>query len=259
MSSLSPVQDISEAQTPEGNLLDQPTSPDPAATQNGFAFDAMNLRVGDRLQVQPPARVSLERCPVRLIGYLKDMSLLITTPVTANSVRLQMAEGDALVMRFFSGQNAFGFACNVQRVCKLPYNYLHISFPTKIQGTVIRKAARVKTKILAKICHEKEGTVEHTVVISNLSADGALLDAPRSVAEPGDTLQLDFKLKLHNIEKELSLTAVVRAVFDDEVLKHNGASLSHFGLQFTDLSANDHMLLQSMVYQHMIEQPQSVI
>ena len=259
MISLSPEHGILEALAPEGSLVEKSTSPEAGTAQNGFAFEAMNLRVGDRLQVQPPTRVSSERCPVLLIGYLQDMSLLITAPATPNGVRLQMVEGDALVMRFFSGQNAFGFACDVQRVCKLPYNYLHIAFPTKIQGTVIRKAARVKTKIVAKVCNEKEATVAHTGVISNLSADGALLDARRTVAEPGDVLKLIFKLKLHNIEKELSLTAVVRAAFDDETLKQSGASLSHFGLQFTELGANDQMVLQSMVYQHMIEKPQSVI
>lgn len=174
-------------------------------------------------------------------------------------VRLQMVEGDALVMRFFSGQNAFGFACDVQRVCKLSFNYLHISFPTKFQGTMIRKATRVKTKIVAKVCNEKASSVAHTGVISNLSADGALLDARRTVAEPGDILKLTFKLKLHNIERELSLTTVVRAAFDDETLKPSGASLSHFGLQFLHPGAEDHMLLQSMVYQHLIEKPQSVI
>jgi hypothetical protein len=239
--------------------VDQATNPESAPTQSGFAFEAMNLRVGDRLQVQPPARVSLERCPVRLIGYLQDMSLLITAPATPNSVRLQMMEGDSLVMRYFSGQNAFGFACDVQRVCKLPYNYLHIGFPAKIQGTVIRKAARVRTKVIARISTEKDAHAAHTGVISNLSANGALLDARRSVAETGDVIKLVFKLKLHGIQTELSLSAVVRTCFDDENLKQSGASLSHFGLQFTDLSPNDQMLLQSMVYQHMIEQPQSVI
>ncbi len=259
MSSLSSEHGILEAQVSEGSLFDKSASTDAGTAQNGFAFDAMNLRVGDRLQVQPPARVSSERCPVRLIGYMQDLSLLITAPAMPNGVRLQMVEGDALVMRFFSGQNAFGFASDVQRVCKLPYNYLHIAFPKKIQGTVIRKAARVRTKIVAKVCNEKDATVAHTSVISNLSADGALLDARRSVAEPGDMLKLIFKLKLHNVEKELSLMAVVRAAFDDEAVQQSGASLSHFGLQFTELGANDQMVLQSMVYQHMIEKPQSVI
>lgn len=227
--------------------------------QETFPFEAMNLKVGDRLQVQPPATVSTERSPVKLIGYLQDQSLLITAPTTGGSVPMQVMPGDQLIMRVFSGQNAFGFACDVQRVCRVPYSYLHISFPKKIQGTVIRKAARVKTKIIVKVRAEQGDTTEHTAVISNLSANGALLDGRRTMAETGDTLRLSFKLKLHNIEAELSVAAMVRTVFDDETLKQSGTSLAHFGLQFVALDPNDQMLLQSMVYQHMIERPQSVV
>lgn len=240
----------------EGQATAEPSA---GAPQESFPFDAMNLKVGDRLQVQPPAKVSTERCPVRLIGYLQEQSMLITAPTAAGGAPLQLMPGDQLIMRVFSGQNAFGFACDVQRLCKLPYSYLHISFPKKIQGTVIRKASRVKTKIIVKVRTERGGVAEHTAVISNLSANGALLDGRRTMAETGDSIQLTFKLKLHNIEAELSVAAKVRTVFDDETLKQSGTSLAHFGLQFMDLDPNDQMLLQSMVYQHMIERPQSLV
>lgn len=229
------------------------------APQSSFPFEAMSLKVGDRLQAQPPIKVSAARCFVRLIGYLEDRSMLITTPATANSVRLQLMEGDPLVMRVFSSQNAFGFACDVQRVCKLPYSYLHIFFPKEVQGTVIRKAARVKTKIIVKVRTEQEGGADLTGIISNLSANGALMDGPRNMAEAGDSIHLTFRLQLHNIEANLSLVAIVRAVLDDETLKQSGTSLAHFGLEFVDLQPNDQMMLQSMVYQKMIEQPQSLI
>jgi c-di-GMP-binding flagellar brake protein YcgR len=224
-----------------------------------FAFEAMNLKVGDRLQVQPPTTVSTDRSPVKLIGYLQDQSMLITAPTTADGVPMQLMPRDQLIMRVFSGQNAFGFACDVQRVCRLPYGYLHTSFPKKIQGTVIRKAARVKTKIIVKVRVESSDAAEHTAVISNLSANGALLDGRRTMAQEGDTLRISFKLKLHNIEAELSLACLVRTVFDDEALKQSGTTLAHFGVQFVELEPNDQMLLQSMVYQHMIEKPQSVV
>ncbi len=152
------------------------------AGQETFAFEAMNLKVGDRLQVQPPVAVSTERSPVKLIGYLQDHSMLITAPTTGGSVPMQVMPGDQLIMRVFSGQNAFGFACDVQRVCKVPYSYLHISFPKKIQGTLIRKAARVRTKIIVKVRAEEGDTTEHTAVISNLSANGALLDGRRTAS-----------------------------------------------------------------------------
>lgn len=218
----------------------------------------MNLKVGSRLQAQPPARVSAERCFVSLIGYLQDASLLITTPVTSSRVRLQLLEDEPLVMRVFSNQSAFGFSCTVQRVCKLPYNYLHISYPQEVQGTVIRKAARIKTKIAAKIRMEKTGA-DLSGIISNLSANGALLDGLRNMAEVGDSIGLSFRFTLHNIEASLSVGAIVRTVFDDETLKQGKSSLAHFGLEFVDLKPNDYMVLKSMVYQQMIEDPQSLV
>jgi c-di-GMP-binding flagellar brake protein YcgR len=229
-----------------------------STSQGSFPFEAMNLKVGDRLQAQAPAKVSTERCFVRLIGYLPGQSMLITIPKTSNDVPLQLIEGDQLVMRVFSSKNAFGFACDVQKVYRLPYSYMHISFPKEVQGTLIRKAARVRTKIIAKVRVEQASSADLTGVISNLSANGALLDGRRDMAETGDRLQLDFRLKLHNIEANLSLPAVVRAVLDDETLRQSGSALAHFGLEFVDLQPNDQMLLQSMVYQKMIEDPQSL-
>ena len=261
MTSNSVEQSDFETDTTAETLAEDPTTPESStnASQSSFPFEAMSLKVGDRLQAQPPTKVSAERCFVRLIGYLQDLSMLITTPATVNSVRLQLMEGDQLVMRVFSSQNAFGFACHVQRVCKLPYSYLHISFPKDVQGTVIRKAARVKTKIIVKVRTEQDGGANLTGVISNLSANGALMDGLRNMAAVGDSIRLSFRLKLHNIEADLSVLAIVRAVFDDETLKQSGTSLAHFGLEFVDLQPNDQMMLQSMVYQQMIEHPQSLV
>lgn len=243
------------------NVDEDPIAPESSsnASKSRFSFDDMGLKVGDRLQAQLPSKISAERCFVRLIGYLQDLSILITAPATVDGVRLQLMEGDKLVMRVFSNQNAFGFSCDVQRICKLPYSYLHISFPKEVQGTVIRKAARVKTKILARVRAEQGGDTDQTGVLSNLSANGALMDASRDLAATGDSIRLTFRIKLHNVEADLSLLAVVRAVFDDARIKQTETSLTHFGLEFVDLQPNDQMLLQSMVYQKMIEDPQSLV
>lgn len=230
-----------------------------SAPQSNFQFEAMGLKVGDRLQAQPPSKISTERCFVRLIGYMPDLSMMITAPTTVNNARMQLMESDHLVMRVFSNQNAFGFASEVLRVCKLPYSYLHISFPKEIHGTVVRKSARVLTKIFAKVRPERAGDSELTGVISNLSATGAMMDGSRDVAEKGDSIRLSFRLKLHNIEMDMSLNAVVRTIFEDGKLKQSGTSLTHYGMEFVDLQPNDQMLLQSMVYQQMIERPQSLV
>jgi len=229
----------------------------PSAAPGGFPFEAMNLKVGTRLQVQPPANVSAERCFVRLIGYLPGYSLLITAPKNSAGASLKFAENDALVLRAFSGQNAFAFVCDVQRVCRVPYSYLHLSFPATVQGTVIRRAPRVRTKISADIRTRSTGQ-ELAGVISNLSANGALLDGPRSLADEGEQLTLSFRLRLHGIENSLTVQAVVRTVLNYKNLEQSATSLVHFGLEFVDLSPQDQMILKSLVYQKIIEDPQSM-
>ena len=73
-----------------------------------FSFADMRLRVGDRIQLQPPARVSQERFIVKLIGYLENTSLLVTMP-TENGLRVPFRDNDNLVARVFTSQKAFGF------------------------------------------------------------------------------------------------------------------------------------------------------
>jgi c-di-GMP-binding flagellar brake protein YcgR len=245
----------------EKNLIDNSANTPLGSTseRSSFPFDAMKLKIGDRLQAQPPAKLSTERCTVRLIGYVQDASLLVTTPLVGAGVRLQFLEGEQLVIRIFSSQNAYGFASEVQRVCKLPYAYLHLSFPAQVQGTVIRKASRVKTKIIAEVATKMQPEGNIPAVISNISTNGLLLDAKRELAGKGDLLKLVFGLKLHGVDSPLSVTAKVCTVFIDEALVHGGGTLAHFGLEFVDLSPNDHMLLKSMVYQQMIEHPQELI
>lgn len=226
--------------------------------QTHFPFDAMNLKVGDRLQVQPPAQLSPERFIVRLIGYVNHTSLLVTAPMASNGLRLQLMEGEKLVVRVFSSQNAFGFASTIEKICKLPFDYLHLSFPSEVQGTVIRKAPRVRTKIIASVAAGKPGAENASAIISNLSASGALLDARRSLAEKGDAIKLSFRINLHNIDAYLTVNAAVRAIFTDEALDSGGAVLVHHGLEFVDLQPNDSVILQSMIYQQMIEQPHTL-
>lgn len=250
-----------EPSTSAEDLADEPDKPAQRAKNNNerFPFEAMNLKVGDRLQAQLPAQLSTERCNVRLIGYAQDLSLLVTTPTLSNGVRIDLLERDQLVLRVFSSQNAFAFSSDVQRVCKLPYAYLHLSFPKEVQGTVIRKAHRIRIKIICNVQSDQAGASAVPGVLSNLSANGALLDGRRNMAELGDTLRISFHMVLHKVKVELSLLAKVRAITGDDAAAKVDSPLAHFGLEFIDLQPNDQMLLQSMVYQQMVERPQSLV
>jgi len=236
------------------------TAPDQArANEPGtqFSFDDMKLQAESRLQLEPPKQLRSERTPVKVIGYLKGASLLVTAPITASGARLQLLEGERVVMRSFSGQNAFAFACTVARVCKLPYEYLHLSFPDVIQGVMIRKAPRVKSRIVATVHNDNSRNPDEqtSALISNISANGAALDAKHPLGKKGDILNLAFHVNLHEIDAFLSVKGAIRAVIDAGDAGLPGPEIIRYGLEFQSLQPNDMVILQSMIYQQIIESP----
>ena len=225
-----------------------------------FSFDDMKLKAEDRLQLEPPAQLARERFLVKVIGFLRDASLLVTTPITSNGLRLQLMEGEKVVMRSFSGQNAFGFACTIERVIKIPYEYLHLSFPDNIEGIVIRKAPRVKTSIIAAVQESKSGAAEQiSALISDISANGASLDAKRTMGDKGDILSLAFRVHLHNIDAYLSVKGIIRAVLNGNDADISKPGFIRHGIEFQGLQPNDSVILQSMIYQQMIENPHKLV
>lgn len=225
-----------------------------------FTFEDMKLKVEDRLQLEPPAQLTRERFTVKVIGFLRGASLLVSMPITANGLRLQLMEKEKLVMRSFSGQNAFGFACTIERICKIPYEYMHLSFPEDIQGIMIRKAPRVKTRIIAAVQDVKTGAEKQiSALISDISANGVSLEARQSLGDKGDTLNLAFRVQLHNIDAYLSLKGIIRAVFTVDPADHSKTALIRHGIEFQDMQANDSVILQSLIYQQMIENPHKLV
>ena len=242
------------------NLPAATTAPDQTnADETGahFTFDDMKLKPGNRLQLKPPKQLGDERILVKVIGYLRDVSLLVTAPTMANGVHLQLLEGEQVFMRSFSGQNAFAFTCTVERACKLPYEYLHLSFPDTIDGIVIRKAARVKTDIIASVQNNNshEAEKQAPALISNLSANGAALDTKSPLGKKGDILNLAFRVNLHNIDAFLSIKGLIRSVSSGGAADVSNPDIIRHGIEFQSLQPNDVCILQGMIYQQIVENP----
>lgn len=225
-----------------------------------FTFDDMKLRVEDKLQLEPPAQLSRERFSVKVIGYVRGVSLLVTMPITTNGRRLELLEQEKVIMRSFSGQNAFGFPCTIERISKLPYEHIHLSFPDNIQGIVIRKAPRVKTRIIATVQDGKSGKAQNvSALISDISANGVSLDSKATLGDKGDVLRLSFRVQLHNVDAFLSVKGVIRAVLITDPADTSNAGLIRHGIELQELQPNDSVILQSMIYQQMIENPHKLI
>ncbi len=226
-----------------------------------FCFDDMKLEVGSRLQLEPPKKLGRERFIVRVVGYMRGASLIVTTPTAANGTCLQLLEGEKVVMRSFSGQNAFAFACTVEFACKRPYEYLHLSFPDVIQGVMIRKAPRVRAKIVATVQNatSPDARKRDSALISDISADGAALDARNPLGKKGDILNLVFQVNLYKIDALLSVNGVVRTATRAEDMELSGLEITRYGIEFQGLKPDDTIILQGMVYQQIVECPNQVV
>lgn len=221
-----------------------------------FTFADMKLGVGNRLQVQCPAHLQSERAFVRVVGYVDNVSLMVTAPLR-NGMRLDLLENEILIVRAFSRQSAFAFSCAVLRVCRRPFDYLHLSFPRQIQGTVIRKSTRVRGGFAAEAGGADSPFAAAT--IDNISATGALVTAREPLGSPGDTMRLRFHVNLHGVDSALEMEAKILSAVPHEDVHGDGTPLLRHGVEFRNLQPNDRMIITSFVYQQIIENPNSMV
>jgi len=224
-----------------------------AQTPPLYQFEDMRLKVGDRLQIQLPSSVAQDRLIVKLIGYIEDQCLLITAP-SGPGILKSLVEGDRIVVRIFSGQGAFGFICFLDRIIRLPFEYLHLSFPREIQGLMIRKAPRVKTDISVKV-DASAGAVD--AFVANLSATGMSLRTQTRLGDKGGEISFTLPLALYDVKTELKLKGKIRAI--TSIPLEGGGEEHQFGVELVDVRPEETLILQSVVHHELAKNPYSVV
>lgn len=211
------------------------------------AFTAINMRIGEGLQLQ--LQSDQTRYAVKFIGYLEKKSLLVTAPAHNNSIIL-MREGQGVVLRCFSGKNAFAFNSSVLRSCSSPFPYLHLAYPASVQGMEVRKAARIKTNIIASAWKETNEAAKMSCVIEDLSFNGAALNSTAELGRAGDSLKLYFRIAVQGETMYVSPKIAIRAVRNDAAGSDNRF---FYGVEFQDFDLSERLALQNFVYQSIVE------
>lgn len=236
----SPVFRLQEAHSKPSTTEEEPSE---------FRFEDMNLSVGDKFQLKLPTSIRGELSTAELIGYVLNTTLIISMPQSTQLPEPSLIEGDQITIRLFSRKYAFSFIVYVEKLIKIPFKYIHLSFPTNISGQLIRKSLRIKTEIVATI-------PDHPVpaIISNLSITGAEIRTSSSLGKLGETITLSFTVEIHGIEKSLSLKAAIRST--KQATKSIDNTL-YFGIEFQELPTEHRFALQSLIYQELVDRPRS--
>jgi hypothetical protein len=218
-----------------------------APLPEGTSLESLHLSPGDQFQLQSTA--NSDRLYVRLIGYLPQSTIIVTTPQRDRQVML-MREGQAFIVRAFSGKQAFGFNTSVRRVCNVPYPYLHLEYPERIEGMTIRTASRVRTRLICTVARPEAPEKSVAAVISDLSATGARIDSAKMLAEKSEIVHLTFRFKRNEDEALFVVNAIVRSV-RDEPAAEGGTLTHHHGVEFVEMPRNEQLLLKTLVYEMM--------
>ncbi|MGZ3183361.1 MAG: flagellar brake protein [Telluria sp.] len=231
----------------------------PEAAPRELDFEAMHLQVGGRLQFITHRSLKPVQHFSTLVGWSKDEYLIVKVP-QENGAPIALLEGDKVTVRAFSGVNVCSFACTVERTFPRPLNYVHLSFPTTIQGTSLRAAMRVKVEIPAQVTPERAGGQPLNMFITNLSVSGALLESKRKLPLEAEKIKLSFTLIQNpgNLQVIVNTRAQVRNSQAHRPAETEPESYT-YGVQFLDLEPAHYTLLQNMTYEAMIAERHKIV
>jgi c-di-GMP-binding flagellar brake protein YcgR len=216
----------------------------------GTAANDLSLQVGETLQVQFMDDETRGQFFVKVVGYLPERSIVVTTPEKGGQA-MSVREGRAVLARSYSGEHARGFTCVVLGSATQPYAHLHLSYPTKVETMLERQSSRVRSALAVGV--RTPGMAEDArdipAVIRDLSITGAQLLASSSVGESGERVVIKARLPIAKIgDQAVDLPALVRNAVEETEVRD---SLWRFrcGVEFDQLDAHTTLVLRAYLYE----------
>jgi c-di-GMP-binding flagellar brake protein YcgR len=222
-----------------------------AARESHFALDEIKLAIGEHLQLQGMADGDALRYAVKLIGYCKGKSVIVSTPMVDNKFAF-IRDGQSFVVRFFSGKAAYAFATSVFKAANVPYPHLHLTYPSSVRGLVVRRGARARANIIAAAVDARGKS--YAATLSDLSIGGGMLVGSVQIGEVGDTLTLKFRAMLNGEEHYLHPVAIIRSIGTGDGSAEGLPAGFHHGLQFVEVPPSETLALTALVYEKLLQE-----
>jgi len=215
-----------------------------------FPPSGIKPQVGELVQLRLQNRSLQAYYSVRLIGFVKNQSILLMTPMV-DGVPLILADGEQLEVRMVTGSNIYVFQTAIQRLCISPIHYMHLEYPVEVRTQKLRKSPWARVNLDATVT-SAQGTRE-LVRIANLSPDGARLYALPTMGEPGGNLRLSFQAAMDELETTLNLDATILHVHMRQTGTETADHMLEYGIAFRNVSAADTLWLKGLVYRYIAE------
>jgi hypothetical protein len=239
------------------SVVELPDEPTPlslpnAANTSALRLEDMNLEIGAKLRVRPPAQTGFGVVISHLIGFAPNQSLFVTRPRNPDhDIRLMF--GERLEILHIARRAVFDFVCTVDAVCKMPFEFLVLSGPANIRRLRARNAMRMNQvrPVLYRTGVSDlpvlPGLCTGMAIMQELSAQGVSVLAPEPLAEVGEHLRVAFQVLAEGETLDIDVAVVVRNLR----LPHHRAGMIH-GLEFKGLDASTQLALRCMVLEQAV-------
>jgi len=220
------------------------------SAEDQCAFDEIKLDIGDTMQLQAQGDTGQARYYVKLIGFLKGKSVIVSTPTQDGKVLL-MREGQGFVVRMFSGKSVYAFGTTIYKVANVPFPHLHLSYPAQVRGLVVRRGARARVNLICAVTGA-DGR-PHAASLVDLSTGGAMLTAKAPIGVKDDRISIKFRVVVSDVEQYLTVPAVLRSVHATASTEGEPSLVTH-GVQFDNLPHAEEVVLSAFVYRILFEE-----
>ena len=209
-------------------------------------MDDVRWYVGETLHMQALNEPDT-RFVVKLIGYIKGKSVLVTAPMIDGKYVL-IRDNQTFVLRAFQGKKAFAFTVVTLKSIFSPHPYLHLSYPKQVIANVIRHDARASVKLIASVTfNNPERTAAATLLDLSLGGSSGIIK--QAIAAKNDTGTIIFKLNVVGNEGLLTIDMIVRSVAPTE-----DAEGYRYGFEFLNVTPQNKLILSAFVHQTIAEQ-----
>ena len=230
-----------DADTPPPSVPDS-TASAAGAAQPQYALTDLNLRPGDWLQIQLPPGAGSQRVRTRVIGHAPNQMLFVSAP-TGRAAPPTLQTSERLELWAFSGEDIYHFVCTVERVERVPFDYIVLSAPAQIRRKVLRRSQRVPAKLVVSV---SLGEARHLALLQDVSAEGVSLLADAPLGAPGESIQLAFRVRVGDIDMPIEATGTIRGV-------QQGDDGNHLhGIELPVLEPSHYVALKCYVYERLL-------
>jgi len=206
-----------------------------------LTFESLKLLPGTRLDIKSEKYSQLKGV-CEFVGYYNKKTIIFTTPVI-NGSPVSCKVGKEIIVRLFVNHLncVCAFRCEILHVSAVPFAFMYVSIPNKMEVGEVRKSVRANVELECKALSLDGSKEPVDCLIKNLSIDGARMESHFMVAEVGEEIALEVTLNVLDTDTALKIKAIVRSVKQEK----DGTYIN--GLQLVENNYGKKLLIYAYV------------